>query len=130
MSLNYRDKLAIEGEFGTHYDLPFLPASDAAGTITARGSNAHRFKVGDRVTTTFSPKWLRGKFRAGDEWPTLGLPLPGVLSEYVLVDESGALKTPEYLSDAEASTLPIAAVTAWSALFERCQLQPGDTVLV
>lgn len=29
-----------------------------------------------------------------------------------------------------ASTPPIAAVTAWSALFERCQLQPGDTVLV
>jgi NADPH:quinone reductase-like Zn-dependent oxidoreductase len=70
------------------------------------------------------------KFRAGDESPTLELPLPGVLSEYVLLDEDGAVKTPEYLSDAEASTLPIAAVTAWSALFERCQLQPGDTVLV
>jgi NADPH:quinone reductase-like Zn-dependent oxidoreductase len=31
-SLNYRDKLATQGKSATNYDLPFVPASDAAGT--------------------------------------------------------------------------------------------------
>ncbi len=40
------------------------------------------------------------------------------------------LHTPAYLSPAQASTLPIAAVTAWVGLFKHGQLKPGDTVLV
>src|SRR3546814_9599467 len=32
-------------------------------------------------------------------------------------------------SDLEAASLPCAAVTAWSALFVKCGLQPGETVL-
>jgi NADPH:quinone reductase-like Zn-dependent oxidoreductase len=130
VSLNYRDKLALEGEFGTHHPLPLVPASDAAGTVTAVGNAVSRFAVGDRVTSHFAPKWLRGLFRRADEAPLLGVPLPGVLAEYVVLDEQGAVATPAYLTDVEAATLPIAGVTAWSALFERCQLQPGQTVLV
>lgn len=53
-----------------------------------------------------------------------------MLAEYVVLDEDGAVKTPAYLSDQEASTLPIAAVTAWRALFDKCHLQPGETVLL
>jgi NADPH:quinone reductase-like Zn-dependent oxidoreductase len=53
-----------------------------------------------------------------------------VLAEYVPLDEEGPVKAPEYLSDKEASTLPIAAVTAWCALFEKCHIQPGETVLI
>jgi len=120
VSLNYRDIFAVEGRFGTDYPLPFIPASDAAGTVVATGSNVQRFRTGDRVISTVAPTWLRGKIRTGDQWATLGIPLPGVLAEYVLLNEQGAVTTPEYLSDVEASTLPVAAVTAWSALFERC----------
>jgi NADPH:quinone reductase-like Zn-dependent oxidoreductase len=138
VSLNYRDKLAIQSESyrelatggGSDHPQPFVPASDAAGVIAAVGSNAHRFKVGDRITTNFNPKWLRGELRLKEESIFLGLPLPGVLAEYVLLDEDGPVSTPEYLSDKEASTLPIAAVTAWRALFDKCHLQPGETVLV
>jgi NADPH:quinone reductase-like Zn-dependent oxidoreductase len=38
--------------------------------------------------------------------------------------------TPSYLTDREACTLPIAAVTAWTALFDHARLEPGQTVLV
>jgi D-arabinose 1-dehydrogenase-like Zn-dependent alcohol dehydrogenase len=37
VSLNHRDKMAIEGEFGTDHPLPFVPASDAAGIVSAEG---------------------------------------------------------------------------------------------
>lgn len=46
----------------------------------------------------------------------LGLPLPGVLTEYRCFPVYGLVKAPENLCDEEASTLPIAAVTAWMAL--------------
>jgi len=46
----------------------------------------------------------------------LGKPLPGCLTEYRVFPASGLVKVPDYLSDAEAATLPIAAVTAWMAI--------------
>jgi NADPH:quinone reductase-like Zn-dependent oxidoreductase len=98
--------------------------------VAAVGSHAHRFKVGDRITTHVIPRWLRGQVLSPEESPSLGLPLPGVPAAYVLLDEDGAVQTPAYLSDQEASTLPIAAVTAWGALFDTYHLQPGETVLV
>lgn len=46
----------------------------------------------------------------------LGLPLNGVLQTHRVFPTTGLVSAPEYLSDEEASTLPIAAVTAWMAL--------------
>jgi NADPH:quinone reductase-like Zn-dependent oxidoreductase len=130
VSLNYRDKLILEGGFGTSFPLPLVPASDAVGTVIGIGDQVHRFKVGDRVMSHFYPRWLRGEIRTEEESENLGVPLPGVLAEYIALDEQGAVHAPSYLSDAEASTLSIAAVTAWSALFEKCRIQPGDTILI
>ena len=53
-----------------------------------------------------------------------------MLAEYVLLYEQGALAYPDYLTPAEASTLPVAAVTAWVALFAHSHLNPGETVLL
>jgi NADPH:quinone reductase-like Zn-dependent oxidoreductase len=130
VSLNYRDKLALDGEFGRHHPLPLIPGSDAAGTVVAAGSGVQRFKAGDRVTSTFAPQWIRGPTRTAEESQTLGIPLPGVLAEYICLDARGAVATPAHLTDVEACTLPVAGVTAWAALFERCNLQAGQTVLV
>ena len=80
---------------------------------------------------TYIPKWIDGDGRGPDgDYVNRGGPLPGVLAEYVLFDEHSVVRTPSYLSDREASTLPIAAVTAWVALFEHGRVRPGDTVLV
>ncbi len=40
------------------------------------------------------------------------------------------MKAPETLNDAEASTLPCAGLTAWTALVERGYLHAGQTVVV
>jgi NADPH:quinone reductase-like Zn-dependent oxidoreductase len=130
VSLNYRDLLALQGEFGRNHEVPLVPTSDASGVIHKMGTEVRRFKRGDRVTSTFAPKWVHGKIRTAEQSATLGIPLPGVLQEYVVLDEEGAVHSPKSLTDVEACTLPIAAVTAWSALFERCNLQPGESVLV
>lgn len=56
----------------------------------------------------------------------LGLPLPGVLAEYRVFPDYGLVKAPAYLSAEEASTLPIAGVTAWMAINGMRPLgQPG-----
>ena len=47
----------------------------------------------------------------------LGKPLDGVLQSYRVFPTTGLVRCPEYLTDEEASCLPIAAVTAWMAIF-------------
>jgi D-arabinose 1-dehydrogenase-like Zn-dependent alcohol dehydrogenase len=39
-------------------------------------------------------------------------------AEYVALHESIVVKAPQYLTDEEASTLPVAALTAWFSLLE------------
>lgn len=46
----------------------------------------------------------------------LGLPLPGCLTEYRAFPAESLVAVPDYLSDEEASCLPIAGVTAWMAI--------------
>jgi NADPH:quinone reductase-like Zn-dependent oxidoreductase len=54
----------------------------------------------------------------------------GVLAEYVALKENAVCKFPDYLSFEEASTLPIAALTAWNAVVEQSELILGDTILI
>jgi NADPH:quinone reductase-like Zn-dependent oxidoreductase len=131
VSLNYRDLRVGDGTFVPDLALPAILASDAAGVVVATGGEVTRFQPGDRVMTQFLPRFIdgRGDTPAGD-YVSLGGPLQGVLSEYLVLDEQTVVSTPAYLTDAEASTLPIAALTAWVALFDAGQLRPGQTVLV
>src|ERR1700678_3325545 len=130
VSLNYRDKLVIDDKYSMSIVYPLVPGSDLAGEVVALGSGVSRFRVGDRVTTLFRPKWLYGVPSREATRETLGGPLQGVLAEYVLLSEQGALAYPDYLTPAQASTLPVAAVTAWVALFTHGNLKPGETVLL
>jgi NADPH:quinone reductase-like Zn-dependent oxidoreductase len=130
VSLNYRDQLLIEDKYLHPVVYPLVPGSDLAGEVVEVGSGVSRFKPGDQVVSIFRPKWLRGVPSSEATRETLGGPLPGVLAEYVLFSEQGALAYPDYLTAAEASTLPVAAVTAWVALFTHGNLNPGETVLL
>lgn len=131
VSLNYRDRLMIENNAYAAYGLPFVPCSDLAGHVEALGSGATRFSVGDRVINNFTAGWLAGPPpRAAGVVPSFGGPIQGVLSEYVAVSAEWLTKAPVGLSDVEASTLPCAALTAWTSLIELGGLKPGEVVLV
>jgi len=73
-------------------------------------------KTGDRVLSTFLPDHLTGQVTEKELASGLGLPLDGVLASHRVLPAHGLVKAPEYLSDAEAATLPIAAVTAWMSI--------------
>jgi NADPH:quinone reductase-like Zn-dependent oxidoreductase len=134
VSLNYRDLLVVDGTFFPNLEFPFVPGSDAAGQIEQVGAEVTKFKPGDRATTQFIQDWEHGPFNhrlvsLGYLASTLGGPLPGVLSEYVVLPERGVVATPSHLSDEEAAALPIAGLTAWES-FRQGRLQAGQTVLV
>lgn len=133
VALNYRDKMVIETGRGLALDFPFTPGSDMAGTVVALGDGVTRFDIGDRVIATASPDWVDG-IRPGNArlpfYRTLGGYYPGVLSEYIVLQEGWFVKAPSTLTNAEASTLPVAGLTAWFALAERAHVRAGDTVLI
>ncbi|WP_438011620.1 NAD(P)-dependent alcohol dehydrogenase [Sorangium sp. So ce321] len=130
-SVNYRDLMVIDGQFDPSLSMPLVPLSDGAGEVVAAGEEARRLRVGDRVATLFQQKWLGGRPTPRTTIESaLGHPRPGVLSEYIVLDEDGLVVLPPSLTYDEGSTLPIAAVTAWQALHVDAPVRPGDTVLV
>ncbi|MEM5455990.1 zinc-binding alcohol dehydrogenase family protein [Paraburkholderia phytofirmans] len=90
---------------------------DAAGTVVAVGPDVTLFKVGDPV------------FYAGS------ITRPGANSEFHLVDERIVGRKPASLDFSHAAALPLTAITAWEALFDRLGVSPqgadeGRTVLI
>jgi NADPH:quinone reductase-like Zn-dependent oxidoreductase len=77
----------------------------------------------------FISGWLDGPYRGAYLQTTLGCPGPGLAAERAVLPESAVLKMPPGYDFAEAATLPIAALTAWSALVTAGGLQAGQTVL-
>ncbi|AOO80814.1 zinc-binding alcohol dehydrogenase family protein [Bosea vaviloviae] len=77
---------------------------DAAGIVKAVGPDVKAFKPGDAV------------FYAG------AIDRPGSNAEFQLVDERIVGSKPASLSFAEAAALPLTAITAWEALFDRIKI--------
>jgi NADPH:quinone reductase-like Zn-dependent oxidoreductase len=124
-SLNYRDLLVAKSV----KDL--VPLSDGAGIVSGIGAGVEGFAVGDRVVIGFMPEWVEGDFTEAKKATALGGGgVHGVLAERIVVPATGAVRIPDAMTFEEAATLPCAGVTAWSALFERRPVQPGETVLL
>jgi NADPH:quinone reductase len=85
---------------------------DAAGTVEATGSEVTLFKPGDEV------------YYAGD------VTRPGANSEWHLVDERIVGRKPRRLDFAQAAAIPLTAITAWEAFFDRMKVKAGGTMLI
>lgn len=92
-------------------DPPYIAGMDLAGVVV-ESADPH-WSPGDRVMGVVSA-WRRGG---------------GAQSSLVAVPAESLAPTPEALSDVEASTLPMNALTAWVAL-EGLGVGPGDTMIV
>ena len=129
-SLNYRDLMVVRGQYNPKLKFPFIPLSDGVGEVIEVGEGVDSLKVGARVCPLFMPLWQSGRLNDAQGKSALGGAWPGVLAETVVLPAGGVISVPEHLNDAEAATLPCAAVTAWHALITAGQIQPGDTVLI
>ncbi|MCB1456431.1 MAG: zinc-binding alcohol dehydrogenase family protein [Nitratireductor sp.] len=98
-------------------DAPRVIGWDASGVVKAVGPDVTLFEPGDAV------------YYAGD------LTRPGTNQQFQLVDERIVGRKPASLSDAEAAALPLTAITAWEAFFDRLNIEPdgpaeGQSILI
>jgi NADPH:quinone reductase-like Zn-dependent oxidoreductase len=112
--LNVLDEKIRAGEFKQilPYALPLIPGNDVAGTVIRVGSKVGAFKAGDEV------------YARPDQGRI------GTFAERIAVDEADLALKPVSISMEEAGSLPLVALTAWQALVERGQVQPGQKVLI
>jgi NADPH:quinone reductase-like Zn-dependent oxidoreductase len=129
-ALNYRDLLVAKGAYRGGTKPSVIPLSDGAGDVIATGAGVSRFKTGDRAAGAFFPRWAAGAITAEATAAALGGGSDGMLADYVVLPESGAIHVPAHLTDAEAATLPCAALTAWNAVVAMGKIKAGETVLL
>ncbi|KFZ15699.1 hypothetical protein V502_05442 [Pseudogymnoascus sp. VKM F-4520 (FW-2644)] len=131
VSLNYRDIAMAFGRYPLPLTNSFVPCSDGAGQIVAKGTQVTEFQVGDKVCMSFMQDHQDGIVTPKIRQSSLGSQRDGVLRQYGIFEETGLVLLPKSLSFAEGSTLPCAAVTAWNCLFglESRSLKKGDVLL-
>jgi NADPH:quinone reductase-like Zn-dependent oxidoreductase len=93
-------------------ELPHTPGIDVSGTVVAVGDGALERIVGDDVIA-FLP-----------------MTAPGSAAEYVTVPVELLAPAPSSVALADAAALPSSGLTAWQALIEQADVQPGQRVLV
>jgi NADPH:quinone reductase-like Zn-dependent oxidoreductase len=107
-----------------------VPGYDAAGDVVAVGKQVKDFRPGMRVTSLYFENWVDGRFNAKVLERVRGWTIDGVLSDYVVFEETSLAPMPEGLSYEEAATLPTAGLTAWTAVTADRPLKADDIVLV
>jgi len=109
--VNPMDWKIREGMFPEGIHLPLIPGQDIAGVVECVGSDVSDFAVGDSIYAFASS---RG----------------GAYAEYAVVPTEEAAHKPRSLDDVHAAAVPLAATTAWQALFNKGRLLAGQTVLI
>ncbi|MBF4992779.1 quinone oxidoreductase [Arthrobacter gandavensis] len=104
--VNFIDTYQRSGVYKMDY--PFIPGSEAAGTVVQAGMDVAAFSDGDRVATA----------EGG-----------GAYSEYMLLDASKALPVPRGVSSEVAAALPLQGMTAHYLCNSTYPVQSGETVL-
>ena len=92
--------------------LPLTLGSDLAGIVEAVGTDVAAVQPGDRVFGVTNPRFV------------------GAYAEYATAKAGTIATAPRKLDAVEAAAVPVIAVTAWQALFEKAHLTRGQRVLI
>lgn len=108
-SVSHATGLMIEGRYQRKPPLPFIPGTEAVGTVLAVGSRVTRLRPGDAVV-------------AISDW--------GCFGERLTLPEYTVYPLPAGLPALSALPVPMSYGTAYCGLRWRCALEPGENVLV
>ncbi|TPE43541.1 quinone oxidoreductase family protein [Pontibacter mangrovi] len=128
-ALNRRDVWIQKGRYFIK-KYPAILGSDCAGVVTELGEGVDADWQNQEVIVDPSTDWGDNPRAHSEKYKIMGMPGDGAFAEYVKVAAANLYQKPLHLSFAEAAALPLAGVTAYRALFTKCQLQPGERVLV
>lgn len=112
--LNQLDEKIRLGEFKQILpaQLPLVLGHDVAGTVVRVGGSVRAFKPGDEVYARPRDQRI------------------GTFAERIAIDEADVALKPASIAMEEAGSLPLVALTAWQALVEIGNVQPGQKVLI
>jgi NADPH:quinone reductase-like Zn-dependent oxidoreductase len=110
--ITVRAAAITSGELDWPETWPAVPGHDVAGIVAATGSDTDDVAIGDAVMGL------------------VGFGRDGALSQYVAVRRAHLAMAPSSIDLVEAAALPLGGLTAWQALVDHAQLQPGQDVLV
>lgn len=97
---------------GMGRNFPIILGNDVSGVVEAVGINVTKFKAGDEVFAALDFEKMSG------------------YAEYVVTNESLPALKPSSITHQEAAAVPLAALTAWQAIFDHGHLQAGQKVLI
>ena len=95
-----------------HDRTPVIPCHELSGIVTGLGFGATGVSIGDEVYGLTD--WYRD----------------GAAAELIAVEARDLASRPRSVDHAASSTLPLAGLTAWQALFRHGALDDGDTLVV
>jgi NADPH:quinone reductase-like Zn-dependent oxidoreductase len=107
--VNPYDWKVCQGEFGP-LPMPQVPGGDISGVIESLGEGVTDFYAGQSV-------FGRSSFGGG-------------FAEFAAVPVSGLAPRPPGVSEIEAAATPLAALTAWQALFDIASLRRNQRILI
>lgn len=135
-ALNRLDLFVRDGMPGVPIAFPHVPGADGCGRVEAVGEGVSGFAVGERVVLQPGVSCGACEFcRAGEQslcvdFGILGEHRSGTLAERIAVPAANVWRAPARLTDEEAASFPLAAMTAWRMLVTRAALRPGESVLI
>ncbi|MFE9443692.1 NADP-dependent oxidoreductase [Streptomyces sp. NPDC006602] len=92
---------------------PFVLGWDVSGVVEAAGVGVATFRPGDEVFGMLPYPFGRGSH-----------------AEYVIAPVRALTHKPSVIDHTQAGALPLVSLTAWQALVENADLQPGQRVLI
>lgn len=126
-ALNHRD-LWIQQEQTSPEGIAL--GSDGCGVVEDVGEDADTLLIGMEVIINPSLNWGDNPIVQGNSFKILGWPDAGTFSEYIVVSKKQIFEKPEHLSFQESAAVPLAALTAYRALFSKARLRGKEKVLI
>ena len=106
------DALIREGKSKVTPPPPLTLGSDLSGVVEAVGPGVTEFKNGDEIYGVTNPQFC------------------GANAEYAIAIATMIALKPLGITDIEAASVPVVAVTAWQMLFDYAHAEPGQTVMI